>query len=279
LSLTRSQCLNVVARAVSQKMIKLRELLYIDLRKLQVMPLSTVRVAVIDSGVDASHENLSGKVEQAFKFSSDGSNGKKIIMRRINGGTNNDTANHGTAVAGIITRIAPNVIIQDYRVLNKNCRGKGEVTAGAFEAAVEGNVDIINMSLACRCEFRSRLAAICERAFIAGKIVVASQYFPKNGEIGLPAEFSSCIGVGMGMHQDPFALEYVPKSPIEFLAAGERVPCLRMGGGYESRFGTSIAAAHVSGIVALLLGKCPTLTPFEVKMFLRYYAERRTISG
>lgn len=258
----------------------IRELLDIDLRKLQVMPLSTVKVAVIDSGVDASHEDLSGKVEQAFRFSSDGSDGERFIIRRINGGTNNDAANHGTAVAGIITRIAPNVIIHDYRVLNQSCEGEGEVTARAFEAAVEGNVNIINMSLACRCEFCSRLSAICERAFHAGKIVVSSQCnFTENGEIGIPAEFSSCIGVGMGMHQDPFALEYVPKSPIEFLAAGERVPCLRMGGGHENRFGTSIAAPHVSGLVALLLGKCPTLSPFEVKTLLRFYAEHGTILG
>ena len=258
---------------------EMRDLLDIDLRKLQMMPLSTVRVAVIDSGVDASHGDLSGKVEQAFRFSSDRSDGKKIIMRRINGEINNDTANHGTAVAGIITRIAPNVVIHDYRVLNKHCRGEGEVTAGAFEAAVQSDVNIINMSLACRSEFRSRLAAICERAYNTGKIVVASQYFPEKDEIGLPAEFSSCIGVGMGMHRNPFTLEYVPKSPIEFLAAGEKVPCLRMGGGYEYRFGTSIAAPHVSGIVALLLGKCPNLTPYEVKALLQYLAERRKMMG
>ena len=183
-------------------------------------------------------------------------------------------------MAGIIARIAPNATIHDYRVLSRNCEGEAEVTARALEAAVESNASIINMSLACRGEFRDRFFALCERAFYAGKTIVASKWnLPENGEIGVPAEFSSCIGVGMGIHNDPFVLEYVPNSPVEFLAAGERVPCLRMGGGYENRYGTSIAAPHVSALAALLLGKLPTLTPFEVKSLLRFFAEHGTISS
>ena len=78
--------------------------------------LHPVTVAVIDSGVDSSHEALHRKVAGAWEFTEDGAG--EVNCRELPKNANNDDAGHGTAVASIITRIAPNAKILDFKVLS-----------------------------------------------------------------------------------------------------------------------------------------------------------------
>ena len=68
-------------------------------------------------------------------------------------------------------------------------------------------------------------------------------------------------------------LAYNPRPPVEFGARGIDVEVAWAGGGSTVATGNSFAAPHVSGMVALLLGKHPHLTPFQVKSVLQAVSE------
>ena len=72
-----------------------------------------------------------------------------------------------------------------------------------------------------------------------------------------------------GEGQDPFAIAYNPRPPVEFGACGIDVDVAWSGGKSIVATGNSFATPHVAGMVALLLSRHPGLTPFEVKAALQ----------
>lgn len=222
--------------------------------------LRPVKVAVLDTGIDASHPALQGRIV--------GADGKRLKA-------NNDPSGHGTAVASILAAIAPNAKIVDFRVLDADNRGYGAAVVEGLAAAVESDADIINLSVSIRKDVHwDRTVKILERAYVRNKIVVASERnVPRADDAGLPAELSGTIGVGAGDFVNPYVLKFLAGSPIEFSAHGDAVLAARSGGGYVRMSGTSFATAAVSGLCALLRGCNAGLTSFELKTILRYHAQ------
>jgi subtilisin len=68
---------------------------------------------------------------------------------------------------------------------------------------------------------------------------------------------------------DPFLFYYNPAPPTEFGAFGIDVPAAWKGGGVSKVTGNSVAAPHITGIVARILEKHPSLTVFQTKGILR----------
>ncbi len=253
----------------------LSDVLAVSIPQLRSQRLHPVTVAVIDSGVDSSHESLRKKVAGAWGFIEDDSGEVKCLQLPKN--ANNDDAGHGTAVASIITRIAPNAKILDFKVLNAGFAGSGKVMLKGLEAAIASEAKIINMSLACLAKYRSELEDLLEKAYLKRKIVIASKRnIPKPGDLGFPAELSSCIAVDNYSFDTPFLIRHTGEQPIEFAAHGENVLSAKHGGGYYRLTGTSFATPTVSGITALLLGKFPELELFEIKSVLKYHSDRNT---
>lgn len=94
---------------------------------------SQVRVAVIDSGIDADHPAFDGTVT------------KKVWYRS---GTPLSQDDHGTHVAGTIHFMAPKAQVYDYRVFGRTGRvGVTEAVSQAIRAAADVNCHVINMSL------------------------------------------------------------------------------------------------------------------------------------
>ena len=91
-----------------------------------------VRVAVIDSGVDAEHSGFHEQVKQQVWFRH---------------GTPLSEGDHGTHVAGTIHMMAPEAEIYDYRVFGAEGWGVDSAVATSIEWAVRDGCDIINMSL------------------------------------------------------------------------------------------------------------------------------------
>jgi subtilisin family serine protease len=83
-----------------------------------------------------------------------------------------------------------------------------------------------------------------------------------------PWKFSSVISVGS--HEDPDSLTFYanPSPPVEFFARGVDVEIAWGGGATIRATGNSFATPHLSGICALILGKHPELTPFQLKNLL-----------
>ena len=223
-------------------------------------PLRPVKVAVLDTGIDATHPALRGRVV--------GVDGKRLKA-------NNDPSGHGTAVASIVAAIAPNARIVDYRVLDADNRGYGASVVDGLAAAVESDADIINLSVSIRKDVHwERTVKLLERAYVRNKIVVAAERnVPRPDDAGMPAELSGTIGVGAGDYVNPYVLKFLAGSPIEFSAHGDAVLVARSGGGYVRMSGTSFATAAVSGLCALLRGCNAGLTSFELKTILRYHAQ------
>lgn len=245
------------------------------LPELRSRRLKPVTVAVIDSGVDSSHEVLRNRVCGAWEFleKDDG-----IVQNALPPKSNNDDAGHGTAVASIVAKIAPNARILDFKVLNANFTGSGKVMIAGLRAAIDSEAKIINMSLACLAKYRDEISGLLEQAYQKHKIVVASKRnIPKPDDLGFPAELSSCISVDNHSYDNnPFFIEHIDEQPIEFAAHGEHVLVARNGGGYYRLTGTSFATPTVSGNAALLLGAFPELELFEIKTILKYHSQQQT---
>jgi len=99
-------------------------------------------------------------------------------------------------------------------------------------------------------------------------VVAARRNMPLNDN-GIPAEFSSCIGVDSDRFASPFAFRFRSHHPIECTAQGEEVTVAVPGGRYSVQGGTSFATPTVTGLCTLLLGAEPELEPFEVKSLLK----------
>lgn len=244
--------------------------LHRKLPDLSSRPLEPVSVAVIDSGIDATHPALAGKILEAYAV---GMVGQEFKVVKGHVPENNDLYGHGTAVASIICGLAPNARIIDIRVLDALNVGPGEALLTGFNFAVTQRIKILNMSLAAKATLAPQLHPICETAYHQNQLVVAARRNMPLMDNGFPAELSSSIGVDLGKFLSQFTLKFRPDHPIEFIAHGEEVAVAAAGGGYTTMTGTSFATPAISGICALLVGAFPDLRIFEVKSILRWFAE------
>jgi subtilisin family serine protease len=244
----------------------IRDALDLPWQDLLLRPLAPVDVAILDSGIDATHPAMHGRVVESFAVAED-----ETIVPTANDG-NNDLLGHGTAVASIIARTAPNARLYDVRVLGSGNRGAEEVLRAGLRLAVERGWAVLNLSLAAGYRLRSDLQELCERAYYRGQTLVAARRNIPIGGDGLPAEFSAAIGVDLGPYEAPFHFGFHPGLPIEFAAGGEGVTAAAPGGGWTTMTGTSFATPAVSGLCALLLGAFPELQSYEIKTILRFRA-------
>jgi subtilisin len=240
------------------------------LEDLAARPLQPVEVAVLDSGVDTTHPDLLARVVEAFTIEL--ASGEPEVRKR-DLGQNGDPLGHGTAVASIIAKLAPNARIVDYRVLGASNLGAGAAVLEALREVLTRGSRVINMSLAVTAEFESRLRPLCETAYRQGQVAVAAKRNMPLVDFGFPAEFSSCVSVDIDHFASSYKLRYQSDSPIEFAGNGEDVIVAATGGGYTTKTGTSFATPAVTGLCALLLGAFPDLRPFEIKAALKAFAD------
>lgn len=251
--------------------ISLQGLLRTRLAALARRALAPVTVAVVDSGVDATHPELRGRVARAARVEPAGDT-QRIRKGRVP--RNADVYGHGTAVASIICRIAPNAQIVDIRVLDPTNVCSGDTLIEGFRHAIDSRARIINMSLAASAKFAAPLRELCETAYRRNQLVVAARRNMPLTDEGFPAEVSTCIGVNNERCASQFQVVFRRDQIIEFAANGEDVVVAAPGGGKTTMSGTSFAAPAVSGICALLVGASPDLRPFEVKALLRAFSIR-----
>jgi subtilisin family serine protease len=223
-------------------------------------------VAVVDSGVDATHPAVRA-VDRAVALHRDPESGEVLISE----GPHDDLFGHGTACAGIIRRAAPDATIWSVRVLGTRLTGKGVVFAAGLRWAIAEGARVVNLSLSTgREDYFGLFHQIADEAAFAGVVLVcAANNVPA---LTYPAQFSSVISVAAHDRQDPFDLDANPAPPTDFGAPGIDVRVPWLSGSTIVSTGNSFAAPHVTGLVARLLSKHQYLTPYEVKTVLRAVA-------
>lgn len=253
-------------------MLSFSDILAIPLYRLAEKSLKPVKVAVLDTGIDARHEALVGRVVRSVGYRRE--NGEAAAVK-LNRRANNDPSGHGTGAAAIIAALAPNARLIDYRVLDADNGGYGGTVLQGLRDAIDSDSEIINVSVAfTKDRYWDETVKLLEEAYRRNKIVVAAKRnIPRPGDLGLPAELSNAISVDMGDYPDSFTLRYLKGSPIEFSAHGASVLTARTGGGYTRLTGTSFATPTVAAFCALLRGLNRNLKLFEIKALLKHYAE------
>ncbi|HSL56693.1 MAG TPA: S8 family serine peptidase [Acidimicrobiales bacterium] len=223
-----------------------------------------VRVAIVDSGIEADHPDLDDCVDRdggvEMVVEPDGT----VSERR---GAHDDDVGHGTACAGIIHRIAPEASITSVKVLGPGLTGKAVAFLGGLTWAVQQGFDVINLSLGTtRREWAHPFHEICDRAYFQGSVVVtAANNLPRTS---FPSLYASVVSVASSLSTDPFRFHHNPDPPTEFLAPGVNVEVSWRAGGRITATGNSYAAPHIAGIVALIRSKHPELRPFQLKTAL-----------
>jgi subtilisin len=223
-----------------------------------------VRVAVVDSGIDATHPALHGCV--------DGAGGVAVELDRsgrahLVPGPHTDSFGHGTACAGIVHDLAPEARITSVKVLGPTLAGSAEAFLVGLRWAVEQRFDVINLSLGCRRrDWALAFHELCDRAYFNGTFVTTAASNVEH--VTYPSLFSSVASVAANLSSDPFRFHHNPEPPTEYLARGIDVDVLWMDHGRVVTTGNSFAAPHIAGVAALVLSKHPGLRPFQVKTVL-----------
>jgi serine protease AprX len=232
-----------------------------------------VIVAVIDSEVSLRHPALAGRVVHRRNFTAEGWGNPHP---------------HGTAVAGIIAAddpthggLAPGAVIYNYKVLAGPISAEDFGGALAIQLALEDGAVVANCSWgAGPCtDGTSREARAVDEAWRLGMVVVKSSgnSGPGDGTMTSPADASGVLVVGATDVDGRRVQAYSSRGPLHsrpgphLVAPGgsrdERIEACDVAGGFSATAtpGTSYAAPHVTGMVALLAEQQPDWTPDQVR--------------
>ncbi len=224
-----------------------------------------VPIAVIDSGIEATHPEMAGRVAKSFDA--------------VGGAF--QPHEHGTGMAGAIvahaqlTGISPRANILAARAFAPGqatgAQGTSYHILGAMDWSVREGARVINMS------FAGPRDPMMTRAMqnAAGKRVVLIAAMGNEGTtapVSFPAADPNVIAVTATDQQGRLFDAASRGNHVSVAAPGVEILLPAPRGGYQISSGTSVAAAHVSGIAALLLERQPDLDPVQVREILRQTA-------
>lgn len=234
-----------------------------------------VKVAVIDSGVNAEHDDLKDVVSKSKDFSGLDKDGKTPIGGKT-------TIHHGTAVAGVIagqgkgagpTGVAPDVDILSASMWLGPDRPEdsGSTREQADEAirwAVDSGAEVINMSLgwddpAWPQSWDDSFAYAYEKDVV----IVACVGNASQGatQAWSPSTVPGVIGVGgLGKNEKVLKESTAPGTAVDLMGPASDIPIPYYSGGYAEGQGCSFASPIVSGVAALIRAENPDLSADEV---------------
>lgn len=219
--------------------------------------LQTVTVAVLDTGVDHTHNYLKGRVEPT-EFNSSGSGKSNSSM---------DDIGHGTHVAGIIADCTTNnVIIKPYKVLGQDEGSSSAVLAGVYKA-IEDDVDVINMSLICTSSIS--LSNALAEADEKGIVLVAGAGNDGTDSIKCyPASLDFVIAVSAITEENLISNFSNFGSHIDLAAPGTKIYSTIPNNKFLIKEGTSMATPFVSAASAMAKAYHGEISTTAVKKLL-----------
>jgi subtilisin len=228
-----------------------------------------VRIAILDSGVETAHPDLAGlALADDLAVASDG------LQLRVVPGEGRDAFGHGTAIASILRRVAPDATLGSVRVLDEQLSSRTAIIREGVRQAIDRGYQVLNCSFGCRGEaqYVMQYKDWVDEAYLKGRHVVAAC---NNFDVTVPewpAYFPTVVTVNMA-RAEGLAFYYSRGQLVEFAAAGDRVEVAWQGGARKVVTGSSYAAPVVAGLLARLLSVYPDLPPLEAKALLHRVAE------
>lgn len=225
-----------------------------------------VKVAVIDSGIDYTHEDLSGNVDasQGYDFVDDDDDPQDEYSHGTHvAGTIGAETNNGVGVSGINWSIE----MIPLRVLDNANKGKNSNFIKAINWATEKNYPLANYSIGSSSYSRSLEDAIenYPGLFVASAGNQGEDYATTPRYPGC-LDISNMITVGNSKENDEkSSSSNYSKTGVDLFAPGNRIYSTLPGNEYGNKSGTSMAAPHVTGSAALALSKNMALTTEKLK--------------
>ena len=208
---------------------------------------NNVVIAVLDTGIDDDQDDLADKVIAAVNFTESP--------------TTDDIYGHGTHIAGIIAAwagsgagvagLAHDCRLMNVKVADDQGRFDSAAAAKGVTWAVDHGANVINMSLVST-ELSPILEEAINYAWNQGVIVVAAAGNLVGTKIVYPAYYSNCIAVAATDSNDCVASWSSQGGWVDVAAPGVDIYSTLPGNKYGYKSGTSMAAAHVSGLAGLL---------------------------
>jgi len=220
-----------------------------------------VLIAILDTGTDYTHSDLSGKVRTDidYDFINNDSDAR-------------DDNGHGTHVSGIAAAATNNGIgvagmgwdasILPVKVLNNSGSGNSALLAAGIYYAADHGARVINMSLGGPYSCPSDLQAAVDYAYSRGVLLVAAAgNRPRIIAPPFPANCTHVLGVAATTSSDTLAGFSNSGNHVSVAAPGDDIYSTLQGGGYGYMDGTSMATPFVAGLAALVYSRFPTYTP------------------
>ena len=215
-----------------------------------------INIAVIDSGCDVNHESLKDNIVAVRNFTDEDKKNPNIVIDRLG---------HGTHVAGIIAAngnnntivgVAPWANLYVLKAIDRSGSGKVSWVVNAINYAVEKKVDIISMSLGME-EDDPKMEKAIKNAIKNNILVVCAAGNEGDGnadifEYSYPASYVDVISVG-AVDKKGVPAEFSNSNlVVDLVAPGVDVISTYPNNQFASLSGTSMAAPHVSGSLALI---------------------------
>jgi subtilisin len=231
-----------------------------------------VKVAVIDTGIDYDHPDLSANYYGGHDFVND-----DVDPMDDNG--------HGTHCAGIVAAldngigvigVAPEAHLYAIKVLDSGGSGYLSDVVAGIEWAIENHVQIISMSFGSNSQSQAMQDA-CNKAYNDGLLLVAAagnDYSSWGGwwemdTVDYPARYDTIIAVGATDKNNNKASWSSTGPTLELASPGVSIYSTYWNNSYKTISGTSMACPHVAGVAALVWAGEPGLSNAQVRTRLR----------
>lgn len=263
-----------------------------------------INIAVLDTGVNINHYDLTNTVEQCKNFTT----ATPIVNNSCN-----DANGHGTHVAGTaladggsdgagIYGVAPSADLWAYKVLGDDGSGYSDDIAAAIRHAADqavstGTKTVINMSLGSSAS-NSLITSAVNYAYNKGVLIIAAagNSGPSQGSIGYPGALVDAVAVaalenrqqngtyrvadfssrGFSSTDGDYVIQ---QGDIEISAPGASIYSTWNNGGYNTISGTSMATPHVAGLAAKVWSQNPSWSHTQLRTNLQTRARAVDIKG
>jgi subtilisin family serine protease len=235
-------------------------------------------LAIVDTGVDATHPDLAGRVRTDLGASC-------LNLTPCVGGPAADDEGHGTHVAGIagaatnngvgVAGVAFSSPIIPVKVLDSTGTGTFSDVADGILWAAQHGARVINLSLGDGGYSQTVCNAVSTAEHTYGALIVAAAGNASSAASSAPAACTGAVGVAATDELDSPASFSNFGSPDVFMSApGVDIESTYLGGVYVTMDGTSMASPFVAGVAALRLGEYPSSTPADVRRVLASTADK-----